>query len=148
MKKLAFLFLFLLIVGLGTATPIENPAFFNNLGYHLAAEGHEEAAKAAFEQALALDSSYIKARENLAVLSFQEEWYELAVTHLTYLLTVEDRAAWHFDLAQNLVAHARFVETNGMQAVATLQEALTHFDAAGDFPHAAENAAVVRRVLG
>lgn len=138
---------FALLVGPLTAEQANDPVFYNELGYRLAQAGDMAGAQAAFAKAVRLDASYENARRNLYVAAFQNGGYAAAAEHLRILIAQHDTAQYRFDLAQALVAHARTHETDADAAIAQLQEALTHLDAAGDYPHARENAQIVRAVL-
>lgn len=149
------------ILGIGTAAALtlgpisldrlgsaqHDPVYWNELGYMLSQEGDLDAAQDAFLQAVLLDPSYENARKNLYVAAFQQGEYLTAQEHLRVLLERSESAQYHFDYAQALVAWAREQATDADAAVAALEEALGHLEAAGDYPHARKNAAVVRDVL-
>jgi len=124
-----------------------DPVFYNELGFKLANEGDGAGAQAAFERAVALKPSYERARSNLATIAFQNSDYAVAITNLRVLVADHPQNAnYHFDLAQNLAAQARYKDAD----LEKLSEAGNEFDAANalqpGFPHATENAAIVRAV--
>ena len=125
-----------------------DPAFYNNLGYALAQEGKFDDAQAAFMQAIALNDDYEKARSNLATVSFQNQDYKTAILQLRWLVAHNNKNPnYYFDLAQNLVHQARYVDAD----TAKFEEAIFAFETANllspGFPYALENAAIVKTVL-
>ncbi len=124
-----------------------DPVFYNELGYTLMKEGKTSSAVTAFSTAVDLDPSYERARKNLYVAAFRDGQYLLAAEHARRLLEQNPNRELHFDYAQSLVMWARTQATDGGEALAALEEAAEHLDAAGDWPHATENAAIVRRVM-
>ncbi len=129
-------------IGAGT-----DPVFYNELGFKLANGGDNAGAQAAFARAVELDPSYERAQSNLATIAFQNSDYPTAISTLRDLVAAHPQNAnYHFDLAENLAAQARYSDAD----VAKLTEAGNEFDAANalqpGFPHATENAAIVRAV--
>lgn len=125
----------------------KDPVFYNELGYQLSQEGRMIEAQAAFQSAVDLDPVYENARKNLYVASFQNEDYLTATKHLRVLVELNPNDQYHFDLAQSLVAWARFQATDASEAIVALEEATEHLEIAGDFPNADENAKIVKKVL-
>jgi Flp pilus assembly protein TadD len=122
----------------------QDPRFYNELGYMLAQQEETAAAQDAFERAVEMDSQYVRARSNLATIAFQNADYTTAIEQLRWLTSESPDAGYSFDLAQNLVHQARFVD----QDLTKLEEAAAIFESLGDYPNAAENARIVRNVLG
>ena len=155
MRKLTILVILLAAIATASAItygpfPVDSqadPVWWNEFGYVLAEEGHLIEAQDAFLQAVLLDPTYENARKNLAVTAFKNEDYLTAIKHWAKLVQEHDTAQYHFDYAQSLVAQARYADTEGSVALARLELALEHLYAAGDYPHAAENAAIVERVI-
>jgi Flp pilus assembly protein TadD len=122
----------------------KDPIFYNELGYKLAQEGKNTAAQQAFEQAVALDPAYERARSNLATIAFQNSDYTTAIEHLRVLIAQHpENANYHFDLAQNLASQARYHDAD----LEKLREAVLEFDKASGVPHAAENAEIIRKII-
>ena len=120
-----------------------DPHFHNELGYMLAQEGNSLAAQDAFVYAITLDPSYDRARSNLATIAFQNGDYATAIIQLRVLVAQSSNENYRFDLAQNLASQARYVDAD----LAKLEEAAAIYESLGDFPNAAQNAAVLRAVL-
>ncbi len=125
----------------------EDPVFYNELGYHLSQQGDLEGAQDAFEKAVNIKDDYENARKNLAVAAFQNGDYLTAIEHGRVLAARHGTQQYHFDLAQALVAQARFAEDSAEESVAYLFEAVENLKAAGDYPNAKSNLAIVNRVL-
>ncbi|HIH25136.1 TPA: tetratricopeptide repeat protein [Candidatus Woesearchaeota archaeon] len=125
--------------------PIQHdPVFYNNLGYELAQQGDLLGAQAAFERAVELRPGYEKARSNLATIAFQRGEYATATSQLRWLVAqYPDNQNYQFDLAQNLVSQARYVDAD----LAKLEEGAAIYESLGSFPNAASNAAIVRAVI-
>jgi Flp pilus assembly protein TadD len=124
-----------------------DPVFYNELGFKLAQQGDNAAAQKAFAQAVELKPSYERARSNLATIAFQNEDYATAIEQLQVLVQLSPaNAGYHFDLAQNLASQARYKDAD----LAKLLEAGKEFEKANElspgFPHALENARIVRAV--
>jgi tetratricopeptide (TPR) repeat protein len=161
MKIVAYMFLFVIIasgalalgviVGPLTADQVEethSAQFYNALGYELSGAGRTVEAQAAFTKAVELDPSYENARSNLATTAFKNADYLTGIEQLRVLTSrAPDSENYQFDLAQNLVHQARFADTDGYTALGRLEEAASLFEALGDFPHAGENARIVRSVI-
>ena len=126
------------------ASARDDPVFYNELGYHLA-QSDMAAAQAAFQRAVDLDPSYENARKNLYVAAFQNGEYAVSAAHARVLHDAHPDAQYAFDLAQALVMHARTQATDA--ALAELEEAASLLVALGQYPHAPENAGIVRSVL-
>jgi Flp pilus assembly protein TadD len=121
-----------------------DPVFYNELGFKLAQEGRTADAQRAFAKAVELRPTYETARSNLATIAFQNGDYTTAIAQLRVLVTSHpENKNYHFDLAQNLASQARYDDGD----IEKLQEAASEFDKAGDLPHAAENAAIVRTIV-
>ena len=121
-----------------------DPVFYNTLGYKLAQEGKNTEAQIAFAHAVELKSDYTNARSNLATIAFANKDYNAGIENLRYLVAHNPtNNNYKFDLAQNLVAQAHYVDYD----VAKLNEAATIFESLGNYPHASENAVIVRNVL-
>ncbi len=125
--------------------PIQrDPAFYNTLGYKLSQEGKNSEAQIAFAHAVELNPEYTNARSNLATIAFANKDYTTGIENLRYLVAHDStNNNYKFDLAQNLVSQARYVDYD----VAKLVEAATILESLGNYPHASENAAIVRTVL-
>jgi len=153
MKKTILIAVILIVIGTGFALtygpfPADagtDPVFWNELGFQLTQEGRMVEAQDAFLQAVLLDPSYENARKNLYVSAFQNGDFLTAEEHVRYLLEDGETAERHFDLGQALVMAARSGVVD--DPFRTLEEALVHLDTAGDWPHAQENAVIVRTVL-
>jgi len=123
---------------------ISDARFYNALGYKLAEEGNLADAQTVVAHAVELDPAYENARANLAVLSFQLEDYETAIAQLRVLSRkYPENGGYRFDLAQNLVHQARYKDAD----LGKLREAAELFEELGDYPNAANNAAIVRLVI-
>ncbi len=125
-------------------TPVE----LNNIAYYAYHDGDYAAAEAAYLAALALDPSYEKARYNLALLLFELERYEEAHPHFAQTLALAPgNAGYHFDYAANYVAWFRQLDR---ASAADFDHAIAEYDLVEQlspgFPHAAENAAVLRAI--
>jgi Flp pilus assembly protein TadD len=121
-----------------------DPTFYNALGYKLSQEGKNGEAQAAFAHAVILNPDYKNARSNLATIAFANKDYATAIDNLRYL-AAQDAANkdYQFDLAQNLVSQARYVDYD----IKKLEEGAAIYENLGSYPHAKENAAIVRTVL-
>lgn len=125
--------------------PIQHdPVFYNNLGYELAQQGDLPGAQAAFERAVELKPNYERARSNLATIAFQRGEYETATAQLRWLvMQYPNNQNYQFDLAQNLVSQARYNDAD----LTKLEEGAAIYESLGDYPNAAQNAAIVRAVI-
>ena len=126
----------------------KDPAFYNSLGYQLVQQGKSVDAQAAFAKAVELDAHYQNALSNLATVAFQNQDYLTAIGALRVLTAdYPTNANYHFDLGQNLASQARYVDAD----LGKLSEAAQEFDTADvlqpGFPHATDNAAIVRGVI-
>ena len=132
----------------GLRAALGDARFHNEAGYALGQQGDWGGAQRAFARALEIDPSYASARRNLAIASFQLGAYEDAAREYRTLLSADPgNREYRFDLAQSLVMYARFLETDGNAAVAQLEEALDLLDSVEGYPHARENAAIIRDAL-
>ncbi len=132
----------------GLRDALQDPEFYEALGYRLGTEGDWDGAQRAYARALALEPTSETTRLNLAIASFHAGDYDVAIAQYRELLALDaGNRMYRFDLAQSLVAHARNVETNGDAAVTQLNEALGLLEHVGNYPHARENAAIIRAVL-
>jgi Flp pilus assembly protein TadD len=128
----------------GALAASQDPVFYNELGFMLAQEGNMEGAQQAFAAAVELDAHYENARKNLAVAAFQNSDYEAAIEHGRILAAQQPgNQNYRFDLAQALVHQARYADAD----LAKLDEAATIFESLGSYPHAQENAVIVRAVI-
>ncbi len=122
--------------------------FHNEAGYALGQSGDWEGAYREFLIALDLDPSMESAQHNAAIAAFHTGRYAASAARYRDLVAQDPgNRAYRFDLAQSLVAHARFQETDGNAAVADLRAAIDLLESVGDYPHARENALIVRDVL-
>lgn len=125
-----------------------DPKFYNEMGYALSQEGKMIAAEDAFSRAVVIDPSYDNARTNLYLAAFANENYDVAIEHARILHAQHaSNAQYTFDLAQALVAHARTQEKDASAAVSDLEEAAALLESLGSYPHAQENARIIRTVL-
>jgi tetratricopeptide (TPR) repeat protein len=154
MKKIVWLLCALFFVGSAFAastvvfpSAIEDPIYYNELGFMLSEAGNMGDAQTAFSQAVELDAEYANAWKNLGVAAFHNEDYATARDAYAVLLDLQDTKEFRFDYAQSLVHHARFVSINPTEVAAELELAHELFVSAGDYPNAAANAAVVANVL-
>lgn len=123
---------------------LNDPRFYNELGFKFSEQGRMQEAQRAFERAVELDSRYERARSNLATAAFHNQEYETAIEQLRWLtFEFPGNENYRFDLAQNLVSQARYVDGD----VAKFEEGAAIYESLGDFPHAVENAVIVRTVL-
>jgi tetratricopeptide (TPR) repeat protein len=141
-------FAFGILVGPGSQEQLlpmaHDPVFFNELGYRLTEEGKPLEAQAAFARAIELRPEYERARANLATIAFQNADYTAAIEQLRWLHdSAPANPSYTFDLAQNLVHQARYVDADK----AKLEEAAALFESIPDYPNAAANAVVVRNVI-
>ena len=121
-----------------------DPILYNTLGYQLAQEGKGAEAQVAFAKAVSLKSDYENARSNLATISFQNKDYMTAIEQLRWLVAKQPgNADYKFDLAQNLVSQARYIDGD----LAKLDEGASIYESLGTYPHASENAKIVRNVI-
>ncbi len=132
----------------GLRAALGDADFHEEMGFKLGTAGDWDGAKHAFARAVALEPTRESARRNLAIASFHAGDYETAITNYRILLADDTgNREYRFDLAQSLVAHARTVETDGDAAVTQLHEALDLLENVGNYPHAHENAQIIRAVL-
>jgi Flp pilus assembly protein TadD len=124
-----------------------DPVFYNELGYKLAQSGEMREAQGMFARAVELDASYANARKNLYIAAYENGEYAAAAEQLRWLSANVPSESVTFDLAQALVMHARTQATDAGEAIAELEEAAALLESLGDYPHAAENAVLVRKVL-
>jgi putative PEP-CTERM system TPR-repeat lipoprotein len=71
----------------------QNAGFFNLLGIARGQSGNSVEAKAAFDQALKLDSNLVDAKLNLARLEIATKAYDAAATRLTAILKTDEKNA-------------------------------------------------------
>ncbi len=141
-----------LLAGLAAASGVliaaqTKQAGYNDAAYYAYTAGDKAAAEHLYLLAIKEDPSYRLARYNLATLYFQESRYDDAIGQLETLVQQDpSNAAYHYDLAVNLVENIR---QNG-KGLDQFDRALSEYKEADalspGFSHVTENIAVLERI--
>jgi tetratricopeptide (TPR) repeat protein len=127
----------------------KDPAFYRSLGNEMVKRGEAAKAIIAFETAITYGED-ADSRNNLAILYYRQGDYDKAIKHLRVLVAYEPgNPSYHYDLAVNLVDKFRNTDDKRLE---DLDEALVQYAKAEGlspgYSHAADNIAVLKKVLG
>jgi len=149
MKYLTMIVIGLLLAASVAATGViiraqTKEAGLNDVAYYAYHDGNSDAAERLYRMALAENPSYELARYNLATLLFQEGRFTEAATELETLISLDPgKAAYHYDLAVNLVEEMRQHSAGLDQFDRAIAEYETANRLSPGFEHVNENLAVL-----